>query len=98
MNELHYKAIGETCGIQINYASYESNSWNGIFSSNSEYLNLINLARVRRIDTLNQFDLNEHLSKVERNKLDAIDKEIEESKKIYGLIATISYIFYKRHC
>mgnify|MGYP003627394104 FL=1 len=86
MNELHYKAIGETCGIQINYASYESNSWNGIFSSNSEYLNLINLARVRRIDTLNQFDLNEHLSKVERNKLDAIDKEINSYKKIYGLI------------
>jgi len=86
MNELHYKAIGETCGIQINYASYESNSWNGIFSSNSEYLNLINLARVRRIETLNQFDLNEHLSKVERNKLDAIDKEINSYKKIYGLI------------
>ena len=86
MNELHYKAIGETCGIQINYASYESNSWNGIFSSNSEYLNLINLARVRRIDTLNQFDLNEHLSKVERNKLDAIDKEINSYKKTYGLI------------
>ena len=86
MNELHYKAIGETCGIQINYASYESNSWNGIFSSNSEYLNLRNLARVRRIDTLNQFDLNEHLSKVERNKLDAIDKEINSYKKTYGLI------------
>ena len=86
MNELHYKAIGETCGIQINYASYESNSWNGIFSSNSEYLNLINLARVRRIDTLNQFDLNEHLSKVERNKLDVIDKEINSYKKTYGLI------------
>ena len=86
MNELHYKAIGETCGIQINYASYESNSWNGIFSSNSEYLNLINLARVRRIDTLHQFDLNEHLSKVERNKLDAIDKEINNYKKTYGLI------------
>jgi len=35
---------------------------------------------------LNQFDLNEHLSKVERNKLDAIDKEINSYKKTYGLI------------
>lgn len=86
MNELHYKAIGETCGIQIKYASYESNAWNGIFSSNSEYLNLINLSRVRRIDTLHQFDLNEHLSKVERDKLDTIDKEIIDYKKAYGLI------------
>ena len=30
MNELNYKAIGETCGIQINYASYETNTFNGI--------------------------------------------------------------------
>ena len=40
MQELNYKRIGEECGIQIKYASYETNSWNGIFSSNSEYLNL----------------------------------------------------------
>ena len=51
MNELHYKAIGQTCGIQIQYASYERDAWNGIFSSSSEYLNLINLARVKRIST-----------------------------------------------
>ena len=86
MNELNYKAIGETCGIQIQYASYEQNSWNGIFSSSSEYLNLINLARVRRITTLEQLDLNEHLGKVEREKLEAIDIEIKNYKKTYGLI------------
>ena len=49
MQDLNYKAIGETCGIQIQYASYEKDTWNGIFSSSSEYLNLINLARVRQI-------------------------------------------------
>jgi len=86
MNELNYKTIGETCGIQINYASYETNTFNGIFSSDSEYLNLINLARVKRISSLEQLDLNEHLSKVERNKLEAIDIEIKNYKKTYGLI------------
>ena len=86
MNELNYKAIGETCGIQIQYASYEKDAWNGIFSSNSEYLNLINLARVRQIKTLEQLDLNEHLGKVERDKLEAIDLEIQNYKKTYGLI------------
>ena len=86
MNELNYKAIGQTCGIQIKYASYEKDAWNGIFSSNSEYLNLINLARVKRITTLEQLDLNEHLGKVERNKLEAIDLEIQSYKKTYGLI------------
>ena len=86
MNELHYKVIGETCGIQIKYASYEKDAFNGIFSSNSEYLNLINLARVKKISPLEQLDLNEHLSKVERNKLEAIDIEINNYKKTYGLI------------
>jgi superfamily I DNA/RNA helicase len=86
MQDLNYKAIGDTCGIQIKYASYETNNWNGIFSSDSEYLGLINLARVKQISVLEQLDLNEHLSRIERDKLDAIDKEIKNYKKIYNLI------------
>ena len=86
MQELNYKRIGEECAIQISYASYETNSWNGIFSSNSEYLNLINLARVRQTSPLDELDRNEHLGKIERFKLDAIAKEIEDYKKTNGLI------------
>ena len=86
MQDLNYKAIGDTCGIQIKYASYETNNWNGIFSSDSEYLSLINLARVKQISVMDQLDLNEHLSKIERDKLDAIEKEINNYKEIYGLI------------
>ena len=86
MQELNYKAIGETCGIQIRYASYETNNWNGIFSSNSEYLTMINLARVRQISVTDQLDRNEHLSRIERDKLEAIEKEINNYKKVYGLI------------
>ena len=86
MQELNYNAIGESCGIQIKYASYEKNAWNGIFSSNSEYLNIINLARAKQIDPLEQFDKNEHLTNVERNKLDAINKEINNYKSSYELI------------
>jgi DNA helicase-2/ATP-dependent DNA helicase PcrA len=86
MQEEHYKKIGDTCGIQIEYAKHETNQWNGIFSSDSEYLTLINLAKVRQITPLEQFDKNEHLTWVERFKLDAIAKEIESYKKTYGLI------------
>jgi len=86
MQELNYKRIGEECGIQISYAAYETNSWNGIFSSNSEYLNLINLARVRQTSPLDELDRNEHLGKIERFKLDAIAQEIDNYKKVNGLI------------
>ncbi|BCV04418.1 MAG: hypothetical protein CM15mV85_470 [uncultured marine virus] len=30
MDELNYKVIGETSGIQIKYAFYEKNAWNGV--------------------------------------------------------------------
>ena len=86
MQELNYKRIGEECGIQVTYASYETNSWNGIFSSDSEYLNLINLARVRQTSPLDELDRNEHLGKIERFKLDAIAQEIDNYKQVNGLI------------
>ena len=86
MQELNYKRIGEECAIQIKYASYETNSWNGIFSSDSEYLNLINLARVRQTSPLDELDRNEHLGKIERFKLEAIAAEIADYKKVNGLI------------
>ena len=86
MDELNYKVIGETSGIQIKYAFYEKNAWNGVFTSDSEYLTLINLARVKRIKPLEQLDLNEHLGKVERDKLEAIDIAINQYKKVYELI------------
>ena len=86
MQEGNYKAIGETCGIQIKYAAYETNSFNGIFSSSSEYLSLINLARVKQISAEEQFDRNEHLTWITRDKLTAIEKEINNYKKTHGLI------------
>ena len=86
MQEGNYKAIGETCGIQIKYAAYETNNFNGIFSSNSEYLSLINLARVKQISSEQQFDLNEHLTWITRSKLTAIEKEINNYKDTHGLI------------
>ena len=86
MQEGNYLSIGETCGIQIKYAAYETNNFNGIFSSSSEYLSLINLARVKQISTEQQFALNEHLTWISRPKIIAIEKEINHYKKTYGLI------------
>ena len=78
MQEEHYKIIGEECKLRIKYAAYEKNDFNGIFTSNSEYLNLINLARVRNISVLDQLDRNEHLGKIERDKIEIVSKHIDE--------------------
>ena len=86
MQEEHYKIIGEECGLRIKYATYEKNEFNGIFTSNSEYLNLINLATVRNISVLDQLDRNEHLGKIERDKIQVVAKHIEDYKNTYKLI------------
>ena len=86
MQEEHYKVIGEECKLRIKYATYEKNDFNGIFTSNSEYLNLINLARVRNISVLDQLDRNEHLGKIERDKIEIVSKHIDDYKSNYGLI------------
>jgi superfamily I DNA/RNA helicase len=86
MQEEHYKIIGEECKLRIKYATYEKNEFNGIFTSNSEYLSLINLASVRNISILDQLDRNEHLGKIERDKLQVVAKHIEDYKNTYQLI------------
>ena len=86
MQEEHYKIIGEECKLRIKYAAYEKNDFNGIFTSNSEYLNLINLARVRNISVLDQLDRNEHLGKIERDKIEIVSKHIDDYKSNYDLI------------
>ena len=86
MQEEHYKAIGEECGLRVKYATYEKNDFNGIFTSNSEYLSLINLAKVRNISVLDQLDRNEHLGKIERDKLQVVAKHIDDYKNTYSLI------------
>ena len=86
MQEEHYKIIGEQCKLRIKYASYEKNDFNGIFTSNSEYLNLINLARVRNISVLDQLDRNEHLGKIERDKIEIVSKHIDDYKSNWKLI------------
>ena len=59
---------------------------NGIFTSDSEYLRIINLAKLRNITPEQQFDLAEHNSDLERDKLTIIANEIERYKKEYNLI------------
>jgi len=85
MQRRHYKDLGEKIGFPVTYAVYE-NDHNGIFTTDSEYLRIINLSKLRNITPEQQFDLNEHNQDLERNKLRIIANELERYKKEYGLI------------
>jgi DNA helicase-2/ATP-dependent DNA helicase PcrA len=85
MQPRHYKDLGKKLGFPVNYASYEDDH-GGIFTSDSEYLHLINLAKLRNTEPEKLFDLNEHNQDLERNKLRIISNELERYKKEYNLI------------
>jgi superfamily I DNA/RNA helicase len=73
MQPRHYKDLGKKLGFPVNYASYEDDH-GGIFTSDSEYLHLINLAKLRNTEPEKLFDLNEH------------NQDLERYKKEHGLI------------
>ena len=85
MQRRHYVDLGEKLGFPVNYAKFEDDH-GGIFTSDSEYLRIINLAKLRNITAEQQFDLAEHNQDLERDKLRIIANEIERYKKEYSLI------------
>ena len=85
MQRRHYVDLGEKLGFPVNYAKFEDDH-GGIFTSDSEYLRIINLAKLRNITAEQQFDLAEHNQDLERDKLRIIANEIERYKKEYNLI------------
>lgn len=85
MQRRHYKDLGKKLGFPVTYAVYE-NDHSGIFTSDSDYLRIINLAKLRGLTVEQQYDLNEHNQDLERDKLRIIANELERYKKEYGLI------------
>jgi DNA helicase-2/ATP-dependent DNA helicase PcrA len=85
MQKNHYVDLGKKLGFPVNYARYEDEH-GGIFTSDSGYLHLINLAKLRNITPEQQYDLNEHNQDLARDQLIIISNEIERYKKLHNLI------------
>ena len=58
----------------------------GIFTTKSDYLRILQLAKLRNISFERQYDLKEHTQDVEFNKLRILAHELERYKKEYTLI------------
>jgi DNA helicase-2/ATP-dependent DNA helicase PcrA len=84
MQPRHYKDLGKKLGFPVSYAEHQEDQ--GIFTSDSEYLQIINLAKLRNITPEKQYELQEYTQDLERNKLTIISHEIERYKKEYNLI------------
>ena len=84
MKALDYRDFGLKCGIPIKTAWY--NDDDGVFSSDNEYLRIINKARIKEIDVLEEYDNNHHIEDIERDLLYLLDKELKKYKKEKGLV------------
>ena len=79
MQSRHYKDLGKKLGFPVAYAEHSHD--HGIFTSDSEYLQIIQLAQLRNLTPEQQFDRREHTQDLERNKLTIIHNELKRYKK-----------------
>jgi DNA helicase-2/ATP-dependent DNA helicase PcrA len=84
MKHADYRDFGQKCGIPIQSAWYSDED--GIFNSDNEYLRVINRARVKQIDVLEEYDNNNHLVDIERDLLYLLSEELKRYKKEKGLV------------
>jgi len=88
MQQRHYKDLGSKIGFPVGYAVYqEDHDGTGCnFSSDSEYLRIIQLAQLKNITIEQQYDLKEHVQDLSFSNLRIISNELKRYKKEYSLI------------
>ena len=84
MQPRHYKDLGKKLGFPVAYAEHQED--HGIFTSDSEYLQIIQLAQLRNITPEQQYNMMEHTQDLELDKLRIIYNELKRYKKEYALI------------
>ena len=85
MQRHHYEDFGKRINFPVDYMEYDEDE-GGVFTTKSDYLRIIQLAKLRNISFERQYDLKEHTQDVEFDKLKIIANELERYKKEYGLI------------
>jgi len=85
MQPRHYKDLGKRLGFPVTYAEHQEDH-GGFFTSDSEFLQIINLAKVRNITLEQQYNKREHTQDLELNKLYNIAEALRIYKKEYNLI------------
>jgi DNA helicase-2/ATP-dependent DNA helicase PcrA len=86
MQSADYKDFGSKCGIPITIKKVYNSEEDGTFTSDNEYLQLIEKARATDRDLMDVYDENTHYLDIERDTLYLLDRELTRYKKEKGLI------------
>ena len=85
MQRKHYADLGKKINMRIDYNEWDEEQ-TGLFTTNSDYLRVIQLAKLRGITPEQQYNLQEHSQDLSVRDLKNLSNELEEYKKQYGLI------------
>jgi DNA helicase-2/ATP-dependent DNA helicase PcrA len=85
MQKRHYEDLGRKENLFLDYNDYDEEE-TGLFSTKSDYLRIINLAKLRNITIDQQYNLKEHNQDVEYATLIHLSERLVDYKKEYNLI------------
>jgi len=85
MQKRHYEDLGRKLNLFLDYNEYDEEE-TGIFTTKSDYLRLIHLAKLRNITLEQQIKLGEHNTEVDYDTLVHLEQKIKEYKKLHNLI------------
>ena len=84
MQAEHYEEIGKTIGVQVSiYKGGEEET--GYIDSDSEYFNLINIARIKDVSTKDEYDTDLYSDDMDYNLVEIIEAELNYYKKSFAL-------------
>jgi len=86
MQTRDYKDFGSKVGISVRLQHANNSDSDGTFTSDNEYLSLINKARVTERDVMDLYDDNNHYLDIERDTLYLLDRELKRYKQEKGMI------------
>ena len=67
MQRRHYEDLGQKINLPLDYNDYDEEE-TGLFTTKSDYLRIINLAKLRNISLDQQFNLKEHTQKLRQKR------------------------------
>jgi superfamily I DNA/RNA helicase len=76
MQRRHYADLGKKINMRIDYNEYDEEQ-TGLFTTNSEYLRIIQLAKLRNITPEQQYNLKEHSQDLSVRELKILAGELE---------------------
>ena len=85
MQRRHYEDLGRKMHLIVDYHEYD-NEHSGLFTTKSDLLRIVQIARLRGITPEQQYNLKEHTQDIKVKDLKQFVHDLEQYKKDYNLI------------